>query len=331
MSRRRSAPWIHRWSRQLIGAIAAVGALLTAYLTIVKLTGGTAACTASATASGASGCNDVLSSPYATVFGLPLALFGFLAYTSMATFALAPLAVNAQQQKELRSKLEDWTWLLLFAGATAMTIFSGYLMYLLAFKLKTVCLYCIGSALFSLSMLVLTFIGRSWEDAGQLFFVGIVVGMVTLISALGVYANVGKPIATTAGGTTPIPLTELSKSPQPEIGGWELTTTSGEAEIALARHLKQVGAKAFFAYWCPHCYEQKQLLGKEALSELNAIECAADGKNGQPQVCTDAGVKGFPSWQINGELSSGVKTLEELADLTGYQGPRNFKYTLPAR
>ncbi|MBD1807363.1 vitamin K epoxide reductase family protein [Microcoleus sp. FACHB-SPT15] len=331
MSRRRSAPWIHRWSRQLIGAIAAVGALLTAYLTIVKLTGGTAACTASAAASGASGCNDVLSSPYATVFGLPLALFGFLAYASMATFALAPLAVNVQQQKELRSKLEDWTWLLLFAGATAMTIFSGYLMYLLAFEIKTVCLYCIGSALFSLSMLVLTFIGRSWEDAGQLFFVGIIVGMVTLISALGVYANVGKPIATAAGGATPIPITALNEAPRAEIGGWEITTTSGEAEIALARHLKQVGAKAFFAYWCPHCYEQKQLFGKEALSELNAIECAADGKNGQPQVCAEAGVKGFPSWQINGELTSGTKTLEELADLTGYQGIRNFKYTLPTR
>ncbi|NEQ24792.1 MAG: hypothetical protein F6K28_37955, partial [Microcoleus sp. SIO2G3] len=75
----------------------------------------------------------------------------------------------------------------------------------------------------------------------------------------------------------------------------------------------------------------KQLFGKEALSELNAIECAADGKNGQPQVCAEAGVKGFPSWQINGELTSGTKTLEELADLTGYQGPRNFKYTLPTR
>ncbi|HAA28632.1 MAG TPA: hypothetical protein DCE56_14275, partial [Cyanobacteria bacterium UBA8553] len=84
------------------------------------------ACSADAAAN-VSSCNDVLSSPYATVFGLPLALFGCLAYISMATFALAPLAVNPEQYKALRSKLEDWTWLLLFAGATAMTIFSGYL------------------------------------------------------------------------------------------------------------------------------------------------------------------------------------------------------------
>ena len=329
MSRRRSAPWIHRWSRQLIGAIASVGALLTAYLTVVKLTGSSVACTASAataTAASASSCNNVLSSPYATVFGLPLALFGCLAYISMATFALAPLAVSAEQNKGLRLKLEDWTWLLLFAGATAMTIFSGYLMYLLAFNLKTLCLYCIGSALFSLSLLTLTFIGRSWEDAGQLLFIGILVGMVTLIGTLGVYAQVGGPGSTSA--KTPIPIPAITTAPQPGVG-WEITTTSGEAEIALARHLKQVGVNAYFAYWCPHCFEQKQLFGKQAASELNAVECAADGKNGQPQVCIDAGIKAFPSWKIKGELTSGIKTLQELADTTGYQGPRNFKYTLP--
>jgi uncharacterized membrane protein len=319
MSRRRSAPWIHRWSRQLIGAIASLGALLTAYLTIVKLTGSSVACAADAgaTAAYASSCDVVLSSPYAIVFGLPLALFGCLAYISMATFALAPLTVNPEQNKELRSKLENWTWLLLFVGATAMAIFSGYLMYVLAFKLHVVCPYCIGSALFSLSMLTLTLLGRSWEDVGQLFFIGIVVGMVTLIGTLGVYAQVGGPTANSGGPRSTIPLP--TTMPQPPIG-WEITTTSGEAEIALARHLKKVGAKAYFAYWCPHCYEQKQLFGKQAVSEL---------KNGQPQTCKDAGVKAFPSWEIKGKLTAGIKTLEELADETGYQGSRNFKYTLP--
>ena len=326
MSRRRSAPWIHRWSRQLIGAIAILGAILTAYLTVVKLTGNAVACTAQAGAAAAASCDGVLSSPYATVFGLPLALFGCLAYISMATFSLAPLAVNSEQNKELRSKLENWTWLLLFVGATAMTIFSGYLMYLLAFKLNSICLYCIGSALFSLSMLTLTLIGRSWEDIGQLFFIGIVVAMVTLIGTLGVYAQVGRSGSTSAKDRTPIP--EATTTPQPVIG-WEVTTTSGEAEIALARHLKKVGVKEYGAYWCPHCYEQKQLFGKPAYQELPYIECTPDGKNGQPKVCKDAGVKFFPSWKINGELTSGVKTLDELADLTNYQGPRNFKYALP--
>ena len=76
MSRRNSIPWIHRRSRPIMAGIATVGAAVTAYLTAVKLTQGSAVCPTS-------GCDIVLSSPYATVFGLPLALFGFLAYASM--------------------------------------------------------------------------------------------------------------------------------------------------------------------------------------------------------------------------------------------------------
>jgi uncharacterized membrane protein/glutaredoxin len=325
MSRRRSAPWIHRWSRPLIGGIAILGTLVTGYLTVVKLTGGTAGCVAGGAETGAASCSAVLSSPYATVFGLPLALFGCLAYVSMAAFSLVPLAVNPEQQKGLRSQLEDWTWLLLFAGATAMTVFSGYLMYVLAFEIQAVCLYCIGSALFSLSMLTLTVLGRSWEDVGQLFFIAIVVGMVTLIGTLGIYANVGM---VTAEGRTPIPT--ASGAPQPPKG-WEVTTTSGEAELALAAHLNEVDATMYGAYWCPHCYDQKQLLGQEAAKKINYIECAEDGVNPQPQACAEAGIRSYPTWEINGELVPGVQTLEELANLTGYEGPSDFQYTLPGR
>ncbi|MFO0166008.1 MAG: vitamin K epoxide reductase family protein, partial [Microcystis sp.] len=147
--RRRSVPWIHRYSRPLIGGVSIVGAILTGYLTITKLTGGAAACTAGAT--DGAGCSGVLNSPYATVFGLPLSLFGFLAYIAMAVFALSPLFINGETQKNLRKSLENNTWLLLLAGATAMAVFSGYLMYILATELKELCPYCITSALFALT------------------------------------------------------------------------------------------------------------------------------------------------------------------------------------
>lgn len=320
MSRRRSIPWIHRWSRPLIAAIAGLGALTTAYLTVVKLTQNPVACP---TAS----CDLVLASPYATIFGQPLALFGFLAYTSMVIFALAPLAVNSAQNKELRSNLENWTWTLLLAGAIAMSVFSGYLIYLLFFQIKAVCLYCLASALFSLSLLVLTTVGRAWEDVGQIVFTAIVVGMVTLIGTLGVYAGVNEPAGTTAestsGQTSPPSLSPLG---QPTFGvGWPITTTSGVAEIALARHLTQIGAKEYIAWWCPHCHEQKQLFGKQAYSEINHIECDPDGKNPRPDLCEAAKVQSYPSWEIKGQLYPGVKSLEELAKLSGYTGPRNFK------
>lgn len=327
MIRRRSTPWIHRWSRPIIGAIAAVGAILTGYLTVVKLSGSqVAGCTAKA-AEAVGSCDAVLSSPYAVVFGLPLALFGCLAYLSMGTFALAPLAVNGDEKKELRSNLEQWTWLLLFAGATAMTIFSGYLMYVLAFQIKAVCFYCIGSAIFSLSLLVLTLLGNTWEDIGQLLFTGLIVIMVTLIGTLGVYANVGNPAAEATGGKIVVSLPTVP--PEPGGKGWAITTTSGPAEIALAEHLTAIGAKEYGAYWCPHCFQQKQLFGKEAFAKVPYVECAPDGLNSQTKACQEADVKAFPTWIIKGKTYSGVQSLEKLAELSGYTGDRNFKHVVP--
>ena len=306
MRRRRSTPWIHRWSRLIIAAIAAVGALGTGYLTITKLVGGSAACPTS-------GCEQVLSSPYATVFGLPLTLFGFLAYASMGILAIAPLAINASANKDLRAKLENWTWPLMLAIGTAMTVFSGYLMYLLAFQIKALCLYCLASALFSISFLVLTVIGRTWEDVGQLFFTGLVVGLVTLVGTLGVYANIDGAGKTTASG-----------SDAGEVGAL-VTTPSNPAQIALAKHLSQVGAKMYGAYWCPHCNDQKQFFGREGAKQINYIECDPSGQNAQPEVCKAQKIEGYPTWEINGQFYGGTQSLQKLAELSGYQGPKNFQ------
>lgn len=300
MSRKRSTPWIHRWSRPLMGAVAIAGALLTGYLTVVKVLGGTAACPTE-------GCDRVLSSPYAMVFGLPLTLFGSLAYLAMAVLALGPLLINPRESKGLRTRLERQTGLLLFIGATAMVIFSGYLMYLLAFEIKALCIYCLASALFSASLFLLAVLGRSWDDAGQLLFTGIVVGMVTLIGTLGVYASVDPPSVTTTGETGPA-----------------ITTESGPAELALAEHLTAIGAKKYGAYWCPHCHDQKQLFGREAFQKVNYIECDPGGQNPQPDLCQAAKIEGYPTWEINGKLYSGVQSLERLAALSDYQGPHNF-------
>ncbi|NJP08282.1 MAG: vitamin K epoxide reductase family protein [Leptolyngbyaceae cyanobacterium RU_5_1] len=310
VSRRRNTPWIHRWSRQIIGAIAILGILNTAYITLTKLAKTAAACPTS-------GCEQVLESPYATVFGLPLSLFGLLAYLAMAVLALAPLAVKPEQNKPLRTTLEKWTWLPLFVGATAMTVFSGYLMYIMVsqfvskFGAGGVCYYCVASALFALGMLVVILIGRDWEDIGQLLMVGAIVVMVTLIGTLAIYApiNPQTPRATTS-------------------------STSSKAEIELAQHLKKIGAKMYGAYWCPHCQDQKELFGKEAAKIMPYIECASDTANSQTALCQEilpkveaqTGQKfGFPTWEINGKFYTGTQKLTDLANASGYQGPRNFK------
>jgi len=298
--RKRSIPWIHRWSRPIMAEIATIGAAVTAYLTITKLSGDPTACPTG-------GCDVVLSSPYATVFGLPLALFGFLAYASMIVFAIAPLLVNSSRQKDLRANSERWTGLLLFMGATAMTIFSGYLMYLVAFAIKAVCIYCVGSALLSTSLFILSIIGRDWEEVGQLFFTGTIVSMITLVGTLGIYANVNNP--------------RIAAQP----GSYTIASSSGAAEIALVQHLKQTGAKMYGAFTCPHCQNQKHLFGAEAAKQLNYVECHPQGQNAQPQTCQAEGIEGFPTWEINGQKYSGEKTLQELADLSSYQGSRNFQ------
>ncbi|MCJ8279861.1 MAG: vitamin K epoxide reductase family protein [Rivularia sp. ALOHA_DT_140] len=322
MIRRRSTPWIHRFSRLLIAGIASCGALVTGYLTIVKLTGGAAACTAEA-AGTPGGCNAVLSSRWAEVLGQPLALFGFLAYFGMLVFALAPLLFKGGENKEQRQKLENLTWMFLLIGSISMTVFSSYLMYVLFTEIKTVCPYCIASALFSLTMLVLTIIGRNWEDIGQIFFTAIIVGMVTLIGTLGIYSG-------NAPNAAGIPINwNQTERPQPGVG-WEITTTSGEAEIALARHLKEIGAKEYIAWWCPHCHDQKLLFGKEAYKEVPYTDCApADNPSNVKPECKAAGIESYPTWKIKGKTYQGAQTLQKLAEVSGYDGPTNFKYYLP--
>lgn len=308
-SRRRNTPWIQRWSRQIIGAIATLGILDTAYLTYTKLADTQAVCPTS-------GCEKVLSSPWASVYGIPLPLIGLLGYSVIATLAFAPLAVRSESNKQLRTQLENWTWLFLFIGTTAMTVFSGYLMFIMTSQFvvplgwEGVCFFCVFSALTSLSLFVLTLIGRDWEDIGQLLFVGVIVIMVTLIGTLAIYAPIQNPAA---------------NSDIPGEVGPAVTTTSGNSEIQLAQHLKRTGAKMYGAYWCSHCYDQKLLFGAEASKELAYIECYPGGRNAQPEVCEKAGVRAFPTWEINGQLKEGTIPLEELAKLSGYTGPRDFQ------
>jgi uncharacterized membrane protein/glutaredoxin len=302
--RRQETRWIHRWSRGLISGIAATGALGTAYLTIVKLMGGSACPT--------EGCNRVLSSPYATVFGLPLTVYGFLAYITMLGLAAAPLLINIDTNKPLRQKLEATTWPLMFILASAMVVFSGYLMTILAFELKEFCPYCVTSALFALSMFLLVVFGNHWEDIGQIAFRGLIVGMITLTSVLAIYAPIrsaGNPTAVASGETGP-----------------PIVTASGPAEVALAQHLKDIGAKMYGAWWCPHCHDQKVVFGAEAAQLIPYVECDKDGQNAQPQLCRSRPeVTGFPTWEINGEFYPGAQTLEKLAELSGYTGSKDFR------
>ncbi|MCU0550031.1 MAG: vitamin K epoxide reductase family protein [Leptolyngbya sp. Prado105] len=322
MTRRRSTPWIHRAARPLIGAIAGLGILNTGYITFNKLLSTAVACPTG-------GCERVLESPYANLFGLPLSLYGLLAYIVMASLAIAPLLINPEEKKSLRTSLENNTWLLMFALATGMLLFSGYLMYIMfskfvaPFGVDGLCYFCIASATFATLMFVLTLIGRDWNDRGQLFFLGTIVAMVTLIGSIVWGASVGQAPVTAAT------ITDSQGTPY-----FVVENTSGDAELQLARHLKQTGAVMYGAYTCPHCCDQKEFFGQEAMSEFTYVECLPGGKNAQIEACQTALAEasqqfgqpaGYPTWKVNGKYYSGRQTLQQLATASGYTGPQNFK------
>lgn len=296
----------------MMAAIATLGVLDTAYITYEKL-----ANQASTLCQG--DCSTVLNSVYAEVFGQPLALFGVVAYGVMLLLAIVPWLLKG----ESKTQAENLTQLPLFLGAAAMTLFSGYLMYLLAFNIHAVCYFCIASAIFSTSLLVLSIVGQSWESVGQALFPGTIVALVTLVGTLTVF----QPAQAFDANTT------LIKDDQGNVF-FGVQTPSGEAETQLAEHLKAVGAKMYGAYWCPHCCEQKQLFGQTAMKQLNYVECGVGGLNAQTEVCRQVAPEiekqtgekfGFPTWEINGKFYGGRKTLTELASLTDYKGPQNFQ------
>jgi uncharacterized membrane protein len=123
----------------LTAVLSLVGLADSIYLTVEHLSGRSVRCTI------ISGCSEVLSSPYATVYNIPLAAIGAAAYFTV--FSLATLAAFKYQ---IAGKL-----LTPLVGLMLLT--TVWLIYLQAFVIKHFCQFCLLSALvtFTLSILVL--------------------------------------------------------------------------------------------------------------------------------------------------------------------------------
>jgi uncharacterized membrane protein len=314
-SARSSLTTLQRYARPAITIIASLGAIETAFLTWVELNDRVADVCSSG------GCDTVLTSPYASPYGVPLPIFGLMAYSVMAIASLIPRHIVADPHRA--SNAETITsWILVIGGAIMATT-SGYLMYILATQLQALCPYCITSALFSFTIFILAVTGRRWDDLGGVSFTLMIVAAVTLTGIFGVFADINPATATTA-------VTATTGNTNKDIGytGAPLTRHSDPDSIALAQHLTAIGAQQFGAYWCPHCHTQKELFGIEAFAAINYIECDPKGLNPQTDFCRSTGIHSYPTWNINGQLHEGIHELDELADLSGYTGGRSFEYTL---
>lgn len=82
----------------------------------------------------------------------------------------------------------------------------------------------------------------------------------------------------------------------------------------LAQCLTEKGAKMYGAYWCSHCLSQKKMFGS-SFSKINYIECSLPDGQTQTEVCQQAGIKGYPTWEFSdGSRLEGEVSLETLAE-----------------
>ena len=101
------------------------------YLTVMALTGETAAC------GGSTGCFEVLGSVYARIAGIPVAALGVLGY--LAAFSFATFAAFGYKRARGLFALTVW----------AMFAMTLWLLYVQAFVLHAFCRYCLFSAAFT--------------------------------------------------------------------------------------------------------------------------------------------------------------------------------------
>ncbi|MGI9066607.1 MAG: vitamin K epoxide reductase family protein [Pyrinomonadaceae bacterium] len=122
--------------------VSLIGLVDSIYLTVEHLSGRSVRCTI------VKGCSEVLSSPYASVRGVPLALIGAIAY--FIVFSLATLAAFGYKSAAR----------LLPIVVGVMFLTTLWLVYLQAFVIKAFCQFCLLSALVTLILTVLIFLAR---------------------------------------------------------------------------------------------------------------------------------------------------------------------------
>ncbi len=294
-------------ARILIGTLATIGVIDTGSITFNRWgVIGSLSCPGNA-----QGCDRVLDSPWGTIFEInnitiPLSFIGLIAYTTILLLAIIPFLPSINTKK---LDISSTGWWGLFFLSTCMSIFSWLLIGIMIFKIEAFCFFCVLSAISSNLILLLTIIGGGWEDKRDLIFRGIILSIIVIIGGL-IWSSSVDP-------------SKVNLSSQAKVAPVVINKSS-TSSIKFAEYLTQKNIILYNAYWCPHCHDQKELFGREAAAKLISIECAPDGNNSKTDLCEKKNISGFPSWEINGKIISGVKSLEELADLSAYSGPREF-------
>jgi len=121
----------------LAAVVALIGLADSIYLTIKHFTGEVVPCSI------VEGCEQVLTSSYAEIFGIPLAMFGAAAY--FVAFSLAILAAYDNGSM----------WRIFGVQTFLMLLFSVWLIYLQAYVIGAFCQFCLVSAATTLTLFII--------------------------------------------------------------------------------------------------------------------------------------------------------------------------------
>ncbi|KAK9838441.1 hypothetical protein WJX84_009733 [Apatococcus fuscideae] len=233
----------------LVAILASLGALQTGYLTYTKLTEGGVVCPLGG------GCSTVLSSDYATVFGIPLTLVGCLAYSSVAGLGIAG------QRSGGGSTLQRIT----LAGGVALAATSANLLYILATKFGgEPCTWCLSSAILSFAIFGAALQSFDLRQLRQLALPG---------AGIAASVTIGLSIAWSGASSPAAADFSFDLAYQPVM----VRESSPANAPALAKRLREAGAKMYGAFWCTHCHDQKEEFGKEAMADFPYVECYPNG------------------------------------------------------
>ena len=87
--------------------------------------------------------------------------------------------------------------------------------------------------------------------------------------------------------------------------------------------------KSMVLFGAPIATNKNSYLGRKHLKKLITLNVLKKVKILNHKLVLSAGIKSFPTWEIEGKLYPGVQSPQELAKLSNYQGDMGFKYKMP--
>ena len=319
--------------------LAVVGLLDTLYITYIKSSPAPLnLCSILSSSPNSPSCAQaVFNSPFGTVAGVDVSVLGVLAYFTYLILSIVPSSPSSPPPPYL-SFLKSVVRDLLFVTTTCLLV--------ILLKLNQLCPYCIVSAICSYGIYAASATAAPKTTAAPddnfkaktlgKVVAGLFAGNVWYVLVGGYQDNLYKNMfAMQSPSSSPsaeavltaqaraaqaqaIPssllLSAASASSKPQSPP-PITEASTVQSESILKSLKSLNSRFYGAYWCSHCYDQKQSLGSSFYKYVDYVECAPDGQGFKKNTCDVVNgkkIKGYPTWVIGGDVYEGQQTLEEL-------------------